>query len=116
MYRIARTPLELLRIPLYVWKFYGTFDIDLIALQKLHKAYAVCQQGAFVYIGCMIQSLALLNSTSMKQVIQIIFIAVSYINAAVKTLIVYINRKKLQKLWAELQSSDYTAKNEMEQQ
>lgn len=78
------------------------------------RFYSIAHQVLFVYFGFAMQILAVLNSQSMAQTIQIFFISFAYLNAVVKTFVVHAKRKQLQDIWSKLDDKDYKATDKSE--
>lgn len=110
------SPLFYLNVHKKVWKFFGAFELetDSLIIKNLMKIYTFCYPICFIYVGVIIQTLAVINSNSIDEAIQIFFISFAYANAGIKTFIFYLHRKQLQELWAKLEDSDYKIVNMQE--
>lgn len=111
------TPLESLRFYKTVFKFFGAYEIDSDSknLKKLMKIYTIGYQLLFTDLGCVLFTLSLLKSTSSKETLQILFVVFAYLNAVVKAIIFFRNRKQLKALWLNLEDGDFIARNISEQ-
>lgn len=110
--------MEVLKFHETVFKFFGTFEIDSNSKTKksLIKIHTIVYQILFTDLGFVLFSLSILKSPSSKQTLQILFVVVAYLNAAFKAFTFFTKRKKLAKLWTQLNDSDYTAKDHIEKQ
>lgn len=111
------TPLESLRFYKTVFKFFGAYEIDRDSkmLKKLMIIYTIGYQLIFTDLGCVLFTLSLLRSTSSKETLQILFVVFAYLNAVVKAIIFFRNRKQLKALWLKLEDPDFVARNPVEQ-
>lgn len=100
-----------------VFKFLGIFEIESDSkwLKIAMNIYTIGYQIVFTYIGLVLLVLPLLESVSIKDTFQILFVSFAYLNTVIKTIIFFMNRKELQKLWTRLDDSDYIANNHNEQ-
>lgn len=111
------TPLEVLRFYKTVFKFFGAYEIDSDSkiLKRLMLAYTISHQLVFTHLGCVLFILSLLQSTSSKETLQILFVVFAYINAVIKAAIFFTNRKRLKALWLKLDDSDFIVRNSSEE-
>lgn len=111
------TPLESLRFYQTVFKFYGGYELDRDSkmLKSLMIIYTIGYQLIFTDLGCVLFTLSLLKATSSKETLQILFVVFAYLNAVVKAIIFFRNRKQLKALWLKLEDPDFVAKNPLEQ-
>lgn len=107
------SPMDFLGSHIRIWQFFGMFDVDTDSklIKILLKLHNFITQWVFVFFGCTIQTMALLNSSSMKESIQILFIAVAYMNACVKTYLVCNKKEEVQQLFAKLNAPEFKALN-----
>lgn len=103
------SPLTFLNTEVVVWKFFGFFNIDTDSkgIQMLFKAYCIFFQLFYIYIGCTMQSMAVLDADGIKEAVEIFFISIAYMNAAFKFFIVYNNREQVQMLWKTLDAPEF---------
>lgn len=111
------TPLEVLRFYKTVFKFYGAYEIDHDSniLKRLMVIYTIGYQLIFTDLGCVLFTLSLLQSTSTKDTLQILFVVFAYINAVIKAIIFFTNRKQFKTLWLKLDDPDFIARNPSEE-
>lgn len=93
----------------FVWKFYGFFNIDTDSkfLQFWFKVHVLAFQWSCIYIGCTMQSMAILNASGIKEIVETLFISIAYMNAAVKFFILYHKREQVQILWKTLDAPEF---------
>lgn len=110
------SPLEVLGFHKKVFKFFGMFQIETESkkLKQLMEIYIVGYQVVFTDLGFLLFSLAVLESDSSKELLQILFVVFAYLNAVVKALIFYLKRKHLERLWSTFDDPEYTARDHTE--
>lgn len=103
------SPLKYLNGEVNMWKFFGFFDVNSNSelLQLAFKIYSIFVQSFFVYIGYTMQTMAVFNAADIKEAVEILFISIAYLNAAVKYLIVYWKREEVQRLWKILDAPEF---------
>lgn len=103
------SPLSYLKTEMAVWKFYGFFNIDTDSklFQYFFKIYCMFFQSFYVYIGCIMQFMAILNADSIKEAVGIFFISIAYYNAAFKFFILFYKRDQVQQLWETLDAPEF---------
>lgn len=111
------TPLESLQFYKTVFKFFGGYELDRDSkmLKNLMIIYTIGYQLIFTDLGCVLFTMSLLITTSSKETLQILFVVFAYLNAVVKAIIFFRNRKQLKALWLKLDDPDFVARNPMEQ-
>lgn len=111
------TPLEVLGFYKTVFKFFGAYEIDRDSkiLKRLMIFYTIGYQLLFTDLGCVLFTLSLLQSTSTKETLQILFVVFAYLNAVIKAIVFFKNRKHLKSLWLKLDDPDLCARNPNEQ-
>lgn len=111
------SPLNYLRYYEAVFKFYGAFEIETDS--KFLKRFMMCHkfgyQLTFTYLGCILFTLSLFESSSSKETHQILFVVFAYLNVVFKMMIFFKNRKKLESLWSSLCDLDFVAKDSIEE-
>lgn len=112
------SPLDVLGFHKKVFKFYGMFQIetDSKLLKRLMGMYTIGYQVLFTDLGFLMFSLAVVESGSSKELLQILFVVFAYLNAVVKTLIFYLKRKHLEELWLNLDDPEYMAYDRIEKE
>lgn len=110
------SPLDAMQFYETVFKFYGTFEIESESkwLKRLMIIYTIGYQIVFTDLGFVLFTLSILKSDSLKATLQIFFVVFAYVNAVVKAIIFFTNRKQLQALWARLDDPEYIAKDQIE--
>lgn len=111
------TPLGVLGFYKTVFKFFGAYEIDNGSkiLKRLMILYTIGYQLIFTDLGCVLFTSSLLKSTSSKETLQILFVVFAYLNAVVKAIIFFNNRKQLKTLWLKLEDPDFVARNLLEE-
>lgn len=112
------SPLDILGFHKKVFKFFGMFQIetDSKKLKQLMEMYTVGYQVIFTDLGFLLFSLAVVESGSSKELLQILFVVIAYLNAVVKAFIFYLKRKHLEQIWSKLDDPDYMANDQIEKQ
>lgn len=107
------TPLDVLGFYKTVFKFFGAYEIDCDSkiLKRLMIIYTIGYQLLFTDLGCVLFTLSLLQSTSPKETLQILFVVFAYFNAVIKGTIFFTNRKQFKTLWLKLDDPEFLARN-----
>lgn len=110
------SPLDVLGFYVVVYKFFGWFPIESDNKIKLilTKTHTILSQVLFTHLGFVLFTLAILQSSSTKETLQILFVVFAYVNAAFKALSFYAKREELRNLWLKLDDTDFVAKNACE--
>lgn len=103
------SPLDFLEMEHAVWKFFGFFNIDSDSalVQAAFKMYCIFFQVFYIYIGCTMQTMAVLDADGIKTAVEIFFISIAYMNAAFKFFIMYKSREQVQLLWKTLDAPEF---------
>lgn len=83
-------------------------------VKTLHRTTAMICRCLFLYLGCALQFLALLQYSALAEVSTILSLAPVYLNLSVKDVVFQLKRQQLEKLWNTLDDSDFRASEDGE--
>lgn len=81
-----------------------------------HRIFLMTLRVLFLYLGCTLQFLALLQYSATEEVSTIISVGTPYLNITVKNVVFALKRHDIEKLWKRFEDDEFKAKgiNEFE--
>lgn len=106
------SPLDFVKQHKRVLTFCGFFEYHASSknAENVHDTILIVSRVVFIYIGCILQFMALLQYSSTEEVSTIISVGAVYLNSAVKDVVFRIKRRNIEKLWHRFEDDDFRAK------
>lgn len=91
--------------------FLGLFEYhtDSKLAKNIHRIFLFVARVFFLYLGCTLQFLALLEHQSIEEMSVIISVGSVYLNIAVKDFVFALKRNDIEKLWMRFEDDDFKA-------
>lgn len=104
-----QSPYDNVSIELMLWRFYALFDIETNSGIKLRlfEAYAWFYWAFFIFIGFLLQFGAVFIAQSTQEVVETLYISITYANAMVKLLLCLPKRGNMRRLYDKMNSAEY---------
>lgn len=103
------SPVEYVKGLQRVLTYLGLFELHGVSnwFKTVHRIFIIGCQVLFLYMGCVLQLLSLLNVTSAAEIPISLTVGVCYINIATKAAVFASKRRDIEKLWNRFEDDDF---------
>lgn len=83
-------------------------------IQRLHQTFLFIWRVFFLYLGCVLQNLALFTPQTHEAMIRVPFVALTVSKLVIKGTVFVMNKRAISEMWTKLSDEEFRATNDRE--
>lgn len=83
-------------------------------VKRVHKTALFIWRAFCLYLGCLLQNLALFTPQSPEAMLRVPFVALTVSKLVIKGTVFLVNKREISEMWLKLSDNEFRAKNSRE--